>query len=112
VTRRSAALKCVVRFNRTYTVSLLSFAHRIASLFMSNIGGSLRGDQSEGRIDRGLGRQDGGGDGSSDGAADCNGQQVPPRRVDGRLDFGRSYSWRAMHAISLGHLDSLRCGSG
>ena len=29
-----------------------------------------------------------------------------------RVDFERSSSWRAMHAVSLGHLDSLRCGSG
>jgi hypothetical protein len=28
------------------------------------------------------------------------------------LAFGRSFSWRAMHAVSLGHFDRLLCGRG
>src|SRR5258705_4780849 len=56
---------------------------------------------------RGLrGRKDSGGYRGSNSAARGDGQEVPPRLVDGRVDFGRSFSWRAMHAVSLGHLES------
>ena len=40
---------------------------------------------------------------TDDAGAGRNGQEVPPRLVDGRVVFGRSFLWRAMYAVSLGH---------
>jgi hypothetical protein len=72
---------------------------------MSDVGRLLLGYHGEGRINRtGDAVWGGGGHGShgqgADAGAGCNGEEMPPRRI-----YGRVCGWRAMHAVSLGHLD-------
>ena len=98
-----------------------SFVLCIDRLAMGGIGRLLLGDKREGGIcscclsirngcsDRHGDR--GEASGADDPGAGGKGDKASPRRVDG-VDCRRVYGWCAMHAISLGHLDSLRCGSG
>jgi hypothetical protein len=68
----------------------------------------LRGRSLTGRVDRiWCSDRRSGGCGRGSGCARGNGQEVSPRRIDGRV-----CGWRAMHAVSLGHWITVLCGSG
>jgi len=100
--RDTAALKRLLCSIRVDPIVAFGFVLCIDGLAMSDVRRSFLGDQRKGRVNRSRGRNSGNDGNGADGR---NGQEVPPRRVDGsgKVVCRRVCGWRAKHAVSLIH---------